>query len=105
MKCVCGREVQVLRSGAGWYIGTADEEGPYCRCSVEYYRTEAEAEQELAQMCFTERKASETLWCNGNRGCFGTPQEEDEDDEEEEYFIIDLDMGFDPYMGCYSDDC
>lgn len=105
MKCVCGREVQVLRSGSGWYIGTADEEGPYCRCSVEYYRTKAEAEQELAQMCFTERRAFETLRCNGNRGCFGTPQEEDEDDEEEEYFIIDLDMGFDPYMGCCSDDC
>ena len=33
--------------------------------------------------------------------------EEDEDDEEEDlpYEEIDLDMGFDPYMGCYTDDC
>ena len=42
-------------------------------------------------------------------------EEVDEPDYEEEledyegdipsYTIYDLDMGFDPYMGCYSDDC
>lgn len=36
--------------------------------------------------------------------------EEDEEDEEEESTYeeemeADLDMGFDPYMGCYTDDC
>lgn len=30
--------------------------------------------------------------------------EEDEPDYEEE-MAADLDMGFDPYMGCYTDDC
>lgn len=30
--------------------------------------------------------------------------EEDEPDYEEE-IEVDLDMGFDPYMGCYTDDC
>lgn len=30
--------------------------------------------------------------------------EEDEPDYEEE-METDLDMGFDPYMGCYTDDC
>ena len=104
MKGVCGREVRLLRCSAGWYIGTTDEMvGPYCHDSVEYYRTRAEAELALMR-----------------RGCFGTPQDEDEDededeyfvtdededeDDEEEYFVTDLDMGFDPYMGCYSDDC
>lgn len=30
-------------------------------------------------------------------------EEEEEPDYEEE--LYDLDMGFDPYMGCYTDDC
>lgn len=30
---------------------------------------------------------------------------EDDDDGDYEEEIYDLDMGFDPYMGCYSDDC
>lgn len=33
---------------------------------------------------------------------FGAPDEEDED---EDYDDCDYEMGFDPYMGCYSDDC
>ena len=36
-------------------------------------------------------------------------EEEDEDYEDEpdyeEEMEADLDMGFDPYMGCYTDDC
>lgn len=28
-----------------------------------------------------------------------------EEEEEEEYDDCDNDMGFDPYMGCYTDDC
>lgn len=100
MKCVCGRDVQVLRSGAGWYIGTADEEGPYCRCSVEYFSTKAEAEQALEELAFTERQCIENQWCNGGIGCFGAY--DDTCEQYEEYFM--LEVGFDPYMGCYSDD-
>lgn len=33
-------------------------------------------------------------------------EEEEEEEEEEDYEPDwDLDMGFDPYMGCYTDDC
>lgn len=32
-------------------------------------------------------------------------EEEDFDDEYAEGFAADLDMGFDPYLGCYTDDC
>lgn len=28
-----------------------------------------------------------------------------DDDEDEDYDDCDYEMGFDPYMGCYSDDC
>lgn len=33
----------VLRSAAGYYLGTFDEEGPVSRESVEFWPTEAEA--------------------------------------------------------------
>lgn len=36
--------LQVLRSAAGFYIGTADDDGPCSRESAEYWRT-AEAAQ------------------------------------------------------------
>lgn len=29
----------------------------------------------------------------------------DDDNEDEDYDDCDYEMGFDPYMGCYSDDC
>ena len=32
-------------------------------------------------------------------------EDEDFEDEDFEESDFDLDMGFDPYMGCYSDDC
>ena len=32
-------------------------------------------------------------------------EDEDFEDEDFEESNFDLDMGFDPYMGCYSDDC
>jgi hypothetical protein len=45
-------------------------------------------------------------------GMFGQEEEdedslddEDFDDEYAEGFAVDLDMGFDPYLGCYTDDC
>lgn len=31
--------------------------------------------------------------------------DDDYEDENEDYEPSNLDMGFDPYMGCYSDDC
>lgn len=44
-------------------------------------------------------------------GMFGQEEDEDSlddedfDDEYAEGFVADLDMGFDPYLGCYTDDC
>jgi hypothetical protein len=40
--------LQVLRSAAGHYIGTFDDEGPVSRESAEYWATEAEAERAMA---------------------------------------------------------
>lgn len=39
--------VTVLKSGAGYYLGTIDEEGPVSRESAEYFITHNEAEQAL----------------------------------------------------------
>jgi hypothetical protein len=47
--------LQVLRSGAGWYIGTEDEEGPVSRES-QYF-----AERELAEMALASRTWTQRL--------------------------------------------
>ena len=45
----CGLKLplRVLKSQAGYYLGTIDEEGPVSRESVEYFRTEREADAAL----------------------------------------------------------
>lgn len=48
--------LQVLRSNAGFYIGTADEEGPCSRESLEYFPTEHQAAQALASSGWTQRE-------------------------------------------------
>ena len=46
----CGKflPLEVLHSAAGHYIGTADEDGPVSRESVEYFRSQHAAERALA---------------------------------------------------------
>lgn len=67
--CKRGFTIQVLRSGAGYYLGTLDKDGcPYCRISTGYSKTYDDALKELK--C-DRTYASETLWCNGGTGCFG----------------------------------
>jgi hypothetical protein len=46
----CGTRLplQVLRSAAGYYIGTCDDEGPVSRESAEYWGSREEAEAALA---------------------------------------------------------
>ena len=39
-------------------------------------------------------------WCGAEE-----PEDYPEEYEGEEGMEADLDMGFDPYMGCYTDDC
>ena len=49
--------LQVLRSNAGYYIGTTDEEGPCSRESVEYYPTHDAAAAALADGSWTQRSS------------------------------------------------
>ncbi|EAA6925143.1 hypothetical protein ORE12_002282 [Salmonella enterica subsp. enterica serovar Newport] len=48
--------LQVLRSGAGYYIGTQNEEGPVSRESVEYFSTQSHAEHALKQGTWSQRE-------------------------------------------------
>ncbi|EAA2983492.1 hypothetical protein DNY73_18355 [Salmonella enterica subsp. diarizonae] len=48
--------LQVLRSGAGFYIGTANEMGPVSRESVEYFATAELAERALEQGTWSQRE-------------------------------------------------
>lgn len=47
--------LQVLKSGAGYYIGTSDEEGPCSRESAEYFRNSTSAEMALSDNSWTQR--------------------------------------------------
>lgn len=50
-----------LKSAAGYYIGTVhDEHGPVSRESVEYFRTQKQAEEALATGGWTQRSSSRT---------------------------------------------
>lgn len=41
-------DIVVTSSAAGYFIGMLDEDGsPYCRLSVEYFRTDKEAQEAL----------------------------------------------------------
>lgn len=53
---ICGKRLplQVLKSQAGFYIGTFDDDGPCSRESQEYYRSEALAQVALADRKFTQ---------------------------------------------------
>lgn len=51
--------VQVLRSAAGYYLGTSNEDDfPVSRESVEYFKTQEQAEQALASGNWTQRPDS-----------------------------------------------
>lgn len=53
--CHIELELQVLKSGAGWYIGTMHECEPYSRESVEYWATGEEAQIALDSGSWTQR--------------------------------------------------
>lgn len=48
--------LQVLKSNAGFYIGTADDAGPCSRESVEYFTTQAKAQQALDDGVWTQKE-------------------------------------------------
>lgn len=67
MKCIKGFEVEVMKSPAGFYLGTKDKEGfPNCRISG-YCQS-----KELAPYLIPNRQTNciENEYCNGGRGCF-----------------------------------
>ena len=69
MICRQGREVRVLQSN-GWYIGTTDEDGPYCRVSGQYWPSREAAQDALGKGKFSQRDCVENNFCNGGNGCF-----------------------------------
>ena len=48
-------ELKVMKSAAGWYLGTFDENGPVSRESVEYFSTESSAEAAFKAGSWTQR--------------------------------------------------
>jgi hypothetical protein len=54
----CGRELEldIYYSGAGFYLGTYSEDGPYTRESREYWRTREQAQRALETGQWTQRK-------------------------------------------------
>lgn len=68
MKCIKGYEIRVLKSVAGYYIGTVDEEGfPNCRITTQYAETGTGA---LILPLDRQVGCSENEFCNGGKGCF-----------------------------------
>lgn len=69
MKCIKNHEVEILKSAAGYYLGTVDPDDhmPYCRISKEYAKTEKEAKKLLMNR---QTSCIENNFCNGGRGCF-----------------------------------
>lgn len=54
----CGKRLDllVMKSQAGWYIGTADEDGPCSRESVEYFGSDEAARIALRAGEWTQRQ-------------------------------------------------
>lgn len=48
--------LQVLKSGRGYYIGTANNEGPVSRESEEYFSLHNDAVRALSQGAWTQRE-------------------------------------------------
>lgn len=69
MKCTKGHELKVYSSNAGFYIGTWDEEGPFCRCSANYYPSKLMAQDLLDTQTFMVRNCMENDFCNQGKGC------------------------------------
>lgn len=65
-KCRRGFTIEVLRSNAGYYVGTVDpDEGPRCRLSACYGTTCDDKRMDCERFC------DENDYCNGGLGCGG----------------------------------
>lgn len=54
--CGVTAPLQILRSAAGFYIGTAGDDGPISRESNEYWRTQADAQNALDNNLWTQKE-------------------------------------------------
>lgn len=82
MKCAKGYELEVLRSNAGYYIGTVDEDScPYCRYSKRYFKTEAAAQRVLRNidnLYFEGREDVGNMFCCHSAGAYFCIEVEEE---------------------------
>lgn len=70
MKCTKGFKLEALRCGAGYYIGTRDDDGlPNCRISDGYFKDQSMAQEALDSMMFRIRCCAENEFCSNGRGC------------------------------------
>lgn len=53
--CSLSLPLAVLQSARGFYLGTADQDGPCTRESVQYWPSEADAKKALATGMWTQR--------------------------------------------------
>lgn len=66
IKCSGGAIIKVMKSNAGFYLGTTDEFGcPNCR--ITGYNN---SEEGLLESSFEERDCPENSYCNNGCGCF-----------------------------------
>lgn len=69
-KCTRNHTIQALKSAAGWYVGTIDEDGfPYCRISTEYYKSQQECQMAIDNGSYMQRTCMENQFCNRGYGC------------------------------------
>lgn len=68
MTCIKGKEIKPMKSAAGWYMGTSDENGlPYCRITAHYYSSAKDAEENMVK---DYRYCQENNWCSRGMSCY-----------------------------------
>jgi len=67
MECINGKELKVMCSGAGYYIGTSCNMGPYCRVSG--YYPDAETATAALEYGFEFRVCEENISCAKGKPC------------------------------------
>ena len=64
IKCDKNREIKILKSAAGYYLGSVDKNGdPYCRCSRYYYEEDSSIQIHLDNGTLPIRRCIENELC------------------------------------------
>lgn len=64
LTCVKGKKLEVLKSNAGYYIGTLEDGCPNCRVSERYYQTDTAGQFVLTHKAFNPRICLENVYCS-----------------------------------------